>query len=193
MRTSVHIVKHLLFGTVIVLLGAVSACALAMAAVQIVDDAPEIPRSWYLATAVAMGAVALAVSIRARAARELQRQVDRMQWTHSERTLIGVAETNRRHADRLHAETMARLYELGLTFSAVERGRLAEAVEQLHAARSILTTWAEYETPDKLPASTDMREPVALLELAMDTLADVALNPLPPSPVPCTCVPDRGD
>lgn len=193
MSTSVHIVKHLLYGTIIVLLGAVSAFGLTMVAVQIVDDAADLPRSWALMMAVAMGLVALSVSMRARAARELQRQVDRMQWTHTERAIAGVAEANRRHAERLHAMMQARLYELGLQFSAAERGQLAESVEQLHAVRTILVDWrerAERNGTAELGVE-DVAEPLALLDLAAATMADVALgSPLPPSPTPRPCTRD---
>lgn len=177
---AIRVVKNLLFGTVVVLIGTVIVVAAGLAAIQVYGDAPQIPDSWYLAVAIAMAVVAIGVSVRARAAQELQRQVDRMCWTHTERALEISTETTRRLAEKLNDKTLAALAEIeartrGLT--SIERAQAGEALEQVEAVRSILQDLRDRDLPLLSVTQEALTESSALLTLAASTLADVAETP----------------
>lgn len=177
---AVRVVRNILFGTLIVLLGTVIVVAVCMSAIQIFDDAPQIPDSWYLAVAVAMGVVAIGVSVRARAERELQRQVDRMCWTHTERALALSTETTRRLSERLTERVMAGLMQIETRtrgLASIERAQAGEALEQVEAVRSILQDLRDRDLPLLGVTQEALTESSALLALAASTLADVSTTP----------------
>lgn len=177
---AIRVVRNILMGTLIVLLGTITVLAIIMSAIQLYDDAPQIPDSWYLGLAVAMGVVAIGVSVRARAERELQRQVDRMQWTHTEQALQLTTETTRRLAERLNERTMSMLTKIEIRTRGLvdnERARAAEALEQVEAVRSILSDLRERDLPLLSVTQEGLTESSALLALAASTLADVSATP----------------